>query len=120
MRKNPEKGPDKAGLSPFLAAAMLELQAQLDVCSARRAELNVGGFDKDLANASAALGRAITGLAGEQRQQEKHAKDMVARMSLSEQDALVKEYLREVQPERRTEFRALLDELDATEMVLGA
>lgn len=119
MGKTPKNSGKEAEVSIFLSAAMTELQEQLQVLTRRRRELPVGGFDKDLSNASAALGRAITGLAGEQRQQERHDRSMVERMDPSERDGLVKVYLRELTTERRAEIRVLLAELDASERVLG-
>lgn len=106
--------------SGFLAAAKVELTAQLEVCAARRRELHSGGFDPELATCAASLGRAITSLASEERQQEKHAAQMVARMSPEERAELTKEYLRELPVDRRADFRAFLDDLDADERVLGS
>ena len=107
------------GADSLLTAAKAELQAQLNVCAVRRVALHKGGFDKDLANASAALGRAIASLSGEERQQEKHAKQMVERMSAAEQDALVHEYVAALPSDRRAAFRSFLNQLDDEEKVLG-
>lgn len=114
MGRKPKNTPETS----FLTSAQAELQAQLAVLQVRRAELRAGSFDKDLAMAASALGRAITGLAAEMRQQEKHGKQVVAAMSAVEQHALVAEYLKNLPVEDRAAFRAILDELDSTESVL--
>ena len=109
-KKNPE--------TALLGAAQAELAAQLKVLRARRKELPVGGFDKDLSSAAAALGRAITALSAEQRQQEKHAKEVVTRMTEAELDEVVKTHLASLPVERRAEIRAYLDSLDSVRSVL--
>ncbi len=55
----------------LVAATLAELEQQLEVVRARRAELPPGGFDKDLAAAAASLSRAVTGLASEERARER-------------------------------------------------
>jgi Skp family chaperone for outer membrane proteins len=102
----------------LLAAAQAELQAQLEVLQARREELVKGGFDKDLANSAAALGRAITSLAGEMRQQEKHVQQLAARMSPDELDEVLEQFLRDLPVERLARFKSLVDELTSSGSVL--
>src|SRR5688500_16822243 len=103
-RKNP-------GADNLLAIAQAELQAQLAVLQARRKALLAGGFDKDLANSAAALGRAITGLAGEMRHQEKHVHQLVERMSPDEFDEVLRFHLAELPRDRQAAFKSFLDEL---------
>jgi hypothetical protein len=99
----------------LLAVAQRELRAQLRLIkSYRRTEV----FDKDMSMAAAALGRAITALAAEQRQQEKHAREVVARMSEDELDAVLRTHLEGLPVERRRAFRDWLDGLDAAGSVL--
>lgn len=104
---------------PLLAAAIKEGRAQLKVIEKRRKELVEGGFDKDLANSSAALMRALTSATGEMRQQEKHAAQMVARMSQEERDELVLEFISAMDKERLNRVRAHLDSLLENQSVLG-
>lgn len=83
------------------------------------ATLEAGDANPALARESAGVARAMTGLAAEVRQREKHVKDMVAKMSSVEQDELIKTYLRDLPVERRAEFRDLLDDMDADEQVMA-
>ncbi len=106
------------GANSFLVEAQTELQLQMGVLQRRRAALVAGGFDKDLANSAAALGRAITSLAGEMRQQEKHAKQLFERMTPEEVDSLLQFHIAELPVDRQRTFKAFLDELVGAESVL--
>lgn len=109
----------KSGSSDnLLAVAQAELQAQLAVLQVRRVALVKGGFDKDLANSAAALGRAITGLAGEMRQQEKHVNQLVERMTPDELDDVLRYHIANLPKERQGAFKAFLDELCARGSIL--
>lgn len=112
------KKPKSPASDNFLLMAQAELQAQLAVLEARRKALVTGGFDKDLANSAAALGRAMTSLAGEMRQQEKHLQQLVDRMSPAEADAALEQYIRDLPVDRLAKFKALVDELSSAGSVL--
>lgn len=97
------------GHDELLTRAETEIIAQLEACRVARED---SGYDRDLASSAASLGRSLASVLAEKRQQEKHARQMVERMTPGERDALVKEYVRVLAPERRAEFRQLLNELD--------
>lgn len=99
-----------------MGIAETEILAQMAACSAER---EASGYDRDLAASAASLARSLASVMSERRQQEKHVKQMVERMSPAEQDALVLEYLKELTPERRAEVRVFMDQLDAEENLLG-
>ena len=95
----------------FLATAQAELLSQLAVLERRRKELVTGGFDKDLANSAAALGRVLVSLASEMRQQEKHLKQIVERMTDQELDDVLRFHVAGLPKDRQAAFKAFLDEL---------
>lgn len=70
------------------------------------------GYDDKAASHLAWLTKHVAQILGEVRKLEVHDKNMVARMTAEEKDALVKAYLMDLPPERRAEFRALLDDLE--------
>lgn len=105
----------------LLGSSIKELRAQLVVLKKHRAHLvkHDLGFDKDLAQAAASLGRAITGAAAEQRQQEKHVKDIVGRMSAEETQELIRDWIAEQGPQVWQELQTWLGELIRREMILS-
>ncbi len=83
----------------------------------------ISALDGDEANPAlirelAGLSRAMTGNESEMRQQEKHGKAMVARMTPEERDQLVMAYLRELTPERRAAVVETMQQMDQTRSVL--
>ncbi len=83
----------------------------------------VSALDGDEANPAlirelGGLSRAMTGNEAEIRQQEKHGKAMVARMTPEERDDLVMAYLRNLTTERRTQIIGELQAMDTTRSIL--
>lgn len=76
-----------------------------------------GDCSPALARESAGVARALTGLAGELRQRERHIRDAVRAMPSDERDALILEYLRDLAPERRAAVVAFLDELGKDQLL---
>jgi hypothetical protein len=105
-------------MASVLTEARTELRAQLAAIAKTREAMG-GTFDKDIATAAAALGRAITSATAELRQQERHEKRMVEEMSPEERRAVAFQFTRELDMDGRGELRAILDELDAEGRVLG-
>ena len=81
----------------------------------REEQRDCGSFDAKLVDKAGALGRAVAALTAEYRKQEKHAQDLVKRMTPKERDQLVWEYISALPPERRQKVREMLDEADAAE-----
>ncbi len=100
------KSPDR-----ITHAAIAELEAQLAIVSARRAELSPGSFDRDLANTAAALARAVASLRAELRAGEK-ARAFTAK-SISPE--ILMEHLRLLSSERRTHLLRELMLMEANE-----
>ena len=78
-----------------------------------------GKYDSHLASHMAFLTEKAAGIMDSLRLYERHEKDAVKAMTPGEKDALVKQYLADLPPARREEFRRLLDELDGQELLLG-
>lgn len=104
---------------PLLAAAIKEGRDQLKVIKKARKGMFSGGFDKDLANASAALLRALTSATGEMRQQEKHVAQMVSRMTQEERDELILEWVETMDRERLERVQERVTAMMGKESVLG-
>jgi hypothetical protein len=69
---------------------------------------------------SAGVARALVQLMAELRQQEKHHRTMVDRLTPEERLRLVIEFVRnEATQEMRVEFRRMLDDLDSAEHILS-
>ena len=100
----------------MLGQSMRVLRGQLRVLQAHQ---DKHGFDKDIANSIASIGRAATGLAAELRKLEVHDQRLVDSLTSEERDRLVVSYLRDLAPDRRQEVRRLLDDLDQAEMLLS-
>ena len=84
------------------------------------ATLASGELTPALARESAGLSRAITAVMAELRQQEKHHRTMVDRLTPEERLRLVIEFVRnEATAEMRVEFRRMLDDLDSAEHILS-
>ena len=107
-------GPDQADHLLQRTIAHLEL-----LLGALESTLESGDATPALARESANVARAMTGVAAELRQREKHAQQVVDAMSPAERHALVAAYIRDLTPEDRAPLRALLAELDDDASVLG-
>ena len=81
-----------------VADVLAEVQAELEVLAVRRRALPAGGFDPDLAAATASLTKSAIAVMAEQRQR---AKDRKRSLSSFTDDEII-EYLRSL-PERRRE-----------------
>lgn len=119
MTKRAKSAAESGQMAEVLAETREEMREQLRVLSARRRELHAGGFDKDLSNSAAALGRAITSATAELRQQERHEKRMVEEMTPKERRAVVFQFVKELDLDGRQELRTILDQLDRDDRVLG-
>lgn len=95
--------------------------ASLDACVGRVATMLEGEdvYSDKAASHLAWLTKHVAQILGEVRKLEAHDRNTVGKMSPEERDRLVVEYLRDLQPERRGEFRVLLDQLDASEAILA-
>jgi hypothetical protein len=99
----------------LLKRAVSHLQLLLSACEAT---LKEGGASPALARESAGVARSIATLSSEMRQQEKHLQQLVDRMSPSEADAAMEQYLRDLPLDRLDRFKSLLDELTSSGSVL--
>lgn len=106
---------EKSETQKLIDESITELRGHLDVIRLRRQELEPGSFDKDLAQAAAAVGNAINRLAAETRQQEKHEREMVRTMTPEQRDASILGYAKDVPRARRDQLRKVFDQLDADE-----
>ena len=103
----------------ILRDCLASLRRQLTVLDARQAELLPGSFDPDVANAIATLNRAATGSVAELRKLETHDRKSVTEMNPDEVSMYLAEYLKELSPDGRSIFRAVLDECDEKDSILG-
>src|SRR5689334_18063934 len=105
------KPAERAPLTPdLLAQTLAELEIQLDICRKWREEQK-NSFDRHLINAMCKLSTSIRELKGEQRQQEKHLKNMVEQGTAEETDAGIRIFLSEIDNDRRAAFLRYLREL---------
>lgn len=91
-----------------------ELRQQVRVLASCRENLRDGRYDKNMANAAAALGRAITGAIAEVRKIESAELKSAADLS----PALVMSYLRQLSPDKRNNILRDLERIE-TGGVLG-
>lgn len=96
-----------------------ECEAQLDIIRDRRNELIKGGFDPQLASAMGTIGKTITQLNTEARQQEKHEAAVIENLSDDQQDEVVKDFIENISKIRRREIIAFASELDVGTGLLG-
>lgn len=96
-------------------ATVDELELQLEVIRARREELIEGGFDKDLSAAAAALARAITAVAAEDRAREKARVYNLKTISR----AVVVAWLREQSNDERDKLMREVVAMNSNSSVLG-
>jgi hypothetical protein len=83
------------------------------------ASINAGQVTPALARESSGIARALTALMAELRQQEKHHRQMIDRLTAEERTQLVIAFVREQTAESRVAFRRLLDELDQADQLLS-
>lgn len=104
-------------LHDFTESTLKHLDAHQGVIDRRLADLGPGSFDKDLAQAGAALTRSRNTASAELRKIELHDRKMSK--TPEQQYALVLEYLRLLPPERRAEVMTFLSTLSNERSVLG-
>lgn len=114
----PADGVDDVGLDPeeLLRRTIRHLTKLL---GAVERTLEAGEANPALARESASVARAMTSLAAELRAREKHEKSMVEAMTPEERRRVVFAFVRELDNDGRAEMRAVLDELDSSERLLG-
>lgn len=93
----------------------VELEAQLRVVKRARTKAaklkDVGGFDKDVANAAATLARSMATLNTERRRQEKHEAELVMKLEPDEWDTIIIDYIREATPDRQKRYLEAITEI---------
>lgn len=97
-------------LRDTIGEMLTHLKAQMRVADVRLSKLVEGGFDEDLAKASAALSRALTDLCAELRQLEKHDKRMT--LTPEQRFAELVKYLRTLDPLQRKEVSRELAKIE--------
>ena len=97
-----------------------ECEAQLKIIQGRRIELeSTGSFDPQLTSATNTLAKSIAVLSAEGRQLDKHRDQAVVDLPADQEDSIVRDFLTDISPARRSAFRDFLAEADPDDQLLG-